>query len=1083
MAYSSSLAASSSSTLEKHDVFISFRGDDTRRTFTSHLYADLCRKKIKTFIDSYDLERGENISQALLQAIEESTIWVIIFSENYASSRWCLDELVKIVKCMKMNTKTRVAIPVFYNVDPSHVRHQSESYSEAFAIHKHGNADKVEEWKVALTETANLSGRDSKIYSTDVELIEAIVGDVLKILSNLQPSDSKLPDLFGIEEKIEEIESLMSIESADIRMIGIWGMGGIGKTTIAGAVYNKLSIQFEDSCFMESVRKKIEKGESQSLRNQLFSELLGGEKVNIGTPHVDSNSFIIKRLQRKKVLIVLDDVNDSRQLDYLVGDHCWFGIGSKIIVTTRDKQVFGKRVDQIYEVGKLEDEEALALFCLNAFNSNQLTQDYKELGNAVLDYAKGVPLALKVLGSLLYGKSIKEWKSALSKLKKNSNVHIQNVLELSYDSLDHEEKEIFLDIAHFFKDEEIFHVKTCLDGCGYSSDIGMKTLLGKSLITISSDNIVSMHDLIQEMGYEVVRQEHIDKPKKRSRLRDPESYDVLKSNKGTDAIKGISMEDRNKIVHLRPDTFASMDNLRILMLDAPYLFRHIFLSEGLESLPDELRVLFWPGYPLKSLPSSAYPKQLVTLNLSRSNIEKLWDGNQELPNLKTLELNDCENLIELPDFSLSQNLTVLLVRRCPSLVHVPSSIEYLQKIFHLCIVSCPVLETIPSNIHLESLKEFSVASNIVESLCLAYNDIEEISPSTDRYSVVDLDLSFLKIPGNQNEVMDCLVCLEGLTLSFSINIQCIPTSIKNLSRLRRLYIDGLYSRESLPQFLSSLVPLIASDCKAQKAITSSTLGKISQDSMEYTTASRYDPQKEKEIYQGFENCMSLDQITRNHIVADAKLIIQRVAYISSRQEPEEGTPNYPLVCICLPGTEIPEWFSKRTTGSPGSSGSTGQVTLSSITIQLPPAEWDTLLYNPKFLGFALCSVIEGNRYPAYYVYLGGKLVSAYSRDTCSSPTLETIGPSDHVMMNYVSKLRFPSVEELKDLFNQCPEIKLEIENATIKEVGVSMVYEQDQDSLLQGIETKGRDESELSGSGIGIFDKEEEGNKRKCKAL
>ncbi|KAJ7963192.1 Disease resistance protein (TIR-NBS-LRR class) [Quillaja saponaria] len=107
----SSSATSPSSNSEKHEVFMSFRGEDTRRIFVGHLCKTLRQKKIKTYIDN-DLDRGENISQALLQAIEESTLWVIIFSENYASSRWCLDELVKILECMKEN---RLVIPVLFS--------------------------------------------------------------------------------------------------------------------------------------------------------------------------------------------------------------------------------------------------------------------------------------------------------------------------------------------------------------------------------------------------------------------------------------------------------------------------------------------------------------------------------------------------------------------------------------------------------------------------------------------------------------------------------------------------------------------------------------------------------------------------------------------------------------------------------------------------------------------------------------------------------------------------------------------------------------------------------------------------------
>lgn len=154
---SSSFAFSGS---KMYDVFISFRGEDTRNTFTSHLYAALCRRKIKTYIDEESLRKGDEISPALLKAIEESKLAVIVFSQNYASSSWCLDELNHIFKC-KGKDKQLLVVPIFYHVDPSHVRKQNGSYGVAFGRHEERFKDKIEivhQWRVALAEAANLSG-------------------------------------------------------------------------------------------------------------------------------------------------------------------------------------------------------------------------------------------------------------------------------------------------------------------------------------------------------------------------------------------------------------------------------------------------------------------------------------------------------------------------------------------------------------------------------------------------------------------------------------------------------------------------------------------------------------------------------------------------------------------------------------------------------------------------------------------------------------------------------------------------------------------------------------------------------------
>ncbi|XP_034679823.1 TMV resistance protein N-like isoform X3 [Vitis riparia] len=157
-----SAAASSSSSQTRYDVFLSFRGEDTRNNFTAHLYHALCQKGINTFIDDDKLERGQVISPALVAAIENSMFSIVVLSKNYAFSRWCLQELVKIVECMK--SRRQRVVPIFYNVDPSDVRRQRGIFGEALAKHEENseNMERVQSWKDALTQVANLSGWDSR---------------------------------------------------------------------------------------------------------------------------------------------------------------------------------------------------------------------------------------------------------------------------------------------------------------------------------------------------------------------------------------------------------------------------------------------------------------------------------------------------------------------------------------------------------------------------------------------------------------------------------------------------------------------------------------------------------------------------------------------------------------------------------------------------------------------------------------------------------------------------------------------------------------------------------------------------------
>ncbi|XP_071724920.1 toll/interleukin-1 receptor-like protein [Rutidosis leptorrhynchoides] len=147
----------------KYDVFLSFRGEDTRTSFADHLFAPFKRNGINAFRDDRKLERGKSIGTDFFKAIEESSIAIILFSINYASSTWCLDELAKIMECME--DMKQIVLPIFYHVNLSHVRKQAGSFKEAFSKHEKDfkdNPEKVQRWRAAMSKAANLSGFDLK---------------------------------------------------------------------------------------------------------------------------------------------------------------------------------------------------------------------------------------------------------------------------------------------------------------------------------------------------------------------------------------------------------------------------------------------------------------------------------------------------------------------------------------------------------------------------------------------------------------------------------------------------------------------------------------------------------------------------------------------------------------------------------------------------------------------------------------------------------------------------------------------------------------------------------------------------------
>nr|XP_028959299.1 TMV resistance protein N-like [Malus domestica] len=586
--------------LEKYDVFISFRGEDTRLGITSHLHAALLQKKIETYIDNR-LQRGEEIGPALLEAIEKSTISVIIFSQNYASSTWCLDELVHILKCKEIYG--HMVVPVLYDVNPSDVRNQYESYADAFGqLEKRfdNSIDKVHKWRGALKTAANLSGFD---YSnkfgyarTEADLIRNVVDHIWTKL--ICESSCVLEGLVGIESHIEQIESLLGIHSQDACIsVGIWGMGGIGKTTLAEAVFNKLSSKFEACCFLRNVREKEQKDGLEHLQNTLLSQISKEEDLSIGS------IFVRDRLSRTKVLIVLDDVSDSMQIEGLSGNRLPFGNGSRIIITSRNRGTLRQTVeeDKIYEVGRLKPDDALQLFCSRAFKNTHIT-DYKGLAEKAMHYAGGIPLALILLGSsFLNCKSKEDLEDELDKLKQFPNENIQRVLRLSYDGLGRNEKEIFLDIACFHEGYDVEEVKQLLDVRGFFVTVGIRILIDMSLISIDSRwgrETIEMHDLLEEMGRTIVQEQCIEDPRN---------------------IEAIFLNWHNIVERpLKRVDFKVMSNLRLLIVNGGSKF-HASLD-----LPDALRYLYWDEYPLESLPSKFSPKNLVELHMPFSLVQKLW---------------------------------------------------------------------------------------------------------------------------------------------------------------------------------------------------------------------------------------------------------------------------------------------------------------------------------------------------------------------------------------------------------------------------------------------------------------------------
>ncbi|XP_028773808.1 TMV resistance protein N-like [Neltuma alba] len=792
-----SSSSSGSTKRRKYHVFLSFRGEDTRKNFSDHLYAALKRKGLKTFRDEEELERGESINPSLVQAIEESRSAIVVLSPNYASSTWCLDELQKILQ-LKEETSFQV-FPIFYGVDPSDVRKQKGSFAEAFRKHEERfteNKRKVQKWRDALEKVATLSGWDSKDrYET--EFIESIAEEMGSKL--LDKSASGHGKLIGIEPKLDELKSIVARESKGIGFIGIWGTGGVGKTTLARAFYERKREHknFEIHCFLDNIREAWEKEGLISLPRKLLSSL---EKKSMEVADFYEGMGLIKRkLTDKKILLVLDDVSDIRQLENLAPKQGWFSEGSIIIITTRDRHLLSSHgVSAVYEFKLLSDNESLELFLEKAFKEEHPNEDYLKLARTVIKYAGGLPLVLTVLGSSLCKRTIVEWKDELAKFKKVPPKDILKILQVSFDGLDDQEKTIFLDIACFFNGMDKDHVIQILETLekDLHPETGINVLIKRSLIT-NYEGHLWVHEILQDMGKYIVYQESPYDAGKRSRILSLEDANhVLKRNKGTEATRGMALTlEKSCDAFWDPEAFSKMSNLRLLIISSRSHVSHcqLNLPHGLKTLSSELKVIEWVGYPLFYLPSQPQLHELVVLKMQHSKLKELWRGTQPLPSLKSLDLSHSKYLIKTPNFDGIPHLEKLILEGCSNLVKIHQSLGQHKKLVIVDLKDCKEVKTLPEKFEMNSLETFILSG------CSKVRKLPEFGKDMACLSKLDLEKTALaKLP----QSLGNLIGLVELNLTNCKKLVCLPCSVSKLKALKVIKISECSKLSWLPESLN-----------------------------------------------------------------------------------------------------------------------------------------------------------------------------------------------------------------------------------------------------------------------------------------
>ncbi|KAH9289193.1 hypothetical protein KI387_033310, partial [Taxus chinensis] len=611
-----------------YDVFIHHRGRDVKHKLASTIYYTLKRLGVRAFLDQEELDLGDSIPIALQQAIQGASVHIAILSKNYAQSPWCLAELSLMLK-----TDAPI-IPVFYYVQPGDLRWVAKGkgiYAKDFyqlQRKRRYSSKMLREWKAALQSVSNITGR-VLISDNDDEgrVLDEIVNSVLEAVKIVPLEVAKYP--VAMDEIVLDFETstLQARESEQhVQIVGIAGFGGAGKTTFAKELYNRKRSSIKRSSFLTDVRLAATRNALPDKQKKLLQDLRV-QNESFDNIH-EGKAFLSNRLRSlsESVLIVLDDVDHEDQVDALLPPKDSLAPGSLIIVTTREGDVLRKSgITSVYKMRPLHQSHAEKLFCFHAFLRPSPLEGFDDLAEKFLTVCKGLPLSLKVIGALLYGRNYSKdyWESQLSKIQRILPKDILNTLEVSYEALDEEEKEMFLDVACFFIGEKKSLAIAVWDGSGWSGLCGWEKLFSKCLVEVDEEDCITMHDHLRDLGREIAMTHspsRLFSPRHRIRIQEGM---LLRGIKATctrwwnrDSYSEQALKECSEMMtNSSPTT-----GLQLLLVKG-----NDFTQECAEVCTD-LVWLRWLRFPHRNLPSWLSLEKLTVLQLYDAwQLEELWE--------------------------------------------------------------------------------------------------------------------------------------------------------------------------------------------------------------------------------------------------------------------------------------------------------------------------------------------------------------------------------------------------------------------------------------------------------------------------
>ncbi|GLJ52536.1 hypothetical protein SUGI_1117980 [Cryptomeria japonica] len=633
-----------------YDAFISHRGPDIKETLAKQLYELLADRGCWAFLDRRELDVGDSITPAIESAIYSSVVQIAIFSTGYAHSSWCLDELVLITYCAAFSEYER----------------------------KGRNLHKLDGWKKALVSASDVVGFE--LYSSEDNLCKEIVSCVEKEIEKRMPLHvASYP--IGLGKLVREFERRFEEPVKNrVKVVGIFGFGGSGKTTLAKEIFNTKRSEYNASCFLYDVRESHVKCELHVLQSKLLKDLFNKERK---FQHIDEGTELLKNsLTRagsdKRFLIILDDIDHQDQLRALLFEDL-LSPGSLAIVTTRDKGVLiGAEISNCYQMKTMDNYQAKELFRSHAFGGKKTSFPCEQLVERFVKFCGGLPLLLKVLGTHVRGRDENYWELELEKVRDIQPNDVRQCLKISFDSLESEEKQIFMDIACFFIGREKDRAVEIWKASQWTTaEHAVQRLVDKCLIEVDvkcdefiwyadQTPVFRMHDHLRDFGRQMA-----DKERKRG-------------------FRNILEETNGRCYDMFEDSYLK--------------FQIEYLIGNSNNYASTSNALLWLGlvrvYKGNTIPSWFPVKQIR--DLYASGVDELWS----FPSGQI----DTQHNFQLRRLYLAlvKTLEVLLLHNCEGLKTI-SGLSGLVSLEELRIHECSKLETIDGAQELEGLRTLAIS--------------------------------------------------------------------------------------------------------------------------------------------------------------------------------------------------------------------------------------------------------------------------------------------------------------------------------------------------------------------------------------